>query len=855
VRQYSIIPRTPAGFQSQVQTLTSGERVVIVTGGFVLNVRGVDDKGQPADMLDIEADRLVLWTRGDPQQLFNNLRTIQGTQTNHELEFYLSGHVAIRSRSGKEDRTLRAEEVYYDVSRNVAVAIKGDLEYHQPGIPDPIHLRAEELDQLSLSQFRASQGHFFSSRLPSDPGLTVVFTNATLEEKRVPKRSLFGRQVINRQTGQPETVAESLVHADNVLLKVEQVPLLWFPYVQGDARDPLGPIQAINLGYNRIFGAEVGLGVNVYNLLGIDPIPGTRWRADVNYLSKRGPVLSSNYDFAGKDLFGIPNIYNGTIKLAGMHDTGEDILGGGRGIGDNHPDWRGRATPRLNVQELPLGFSAQAQISALSDRNYLEQYYQREFDEEANQETFLYVKQQQDNWAWTALVEPRIRNWVTETQWLPRLDGYLLGQSFFDLLTYNVHGSAGYALFRPAPPSQVPPPNTPFSVTDQQSIDTARLDLMQELSLPFYLGPVKVVPYGLLDLAWYSQDLEGDSRGRLYGGGGVRASMPLSCLFPDVHSLLWNLNGINHKIMLSGNYYLARSSDPYSLFPQLDRLNDDATDQSQRDIRPNQPFVNPNRLKGQLLSYSPLFDPQVYAIRRLVDNRVDTLDTIDVLQLDLRQRWQTKRGYPGQEHIIDWMTLDLSASIFPQSGRSSTWPYQTYQLLPPGQQPPPPAPLPNAQRDNFDEPFAFLEYNWLWNIGDRTALASTGWVDPIDNGPRVFTFGTYLNRPDRTNIYLGYRQIDPLHSKAVVASLSYVFSPKYAMTASSVYDFGTAQAVSNSLIFTRMGSDLQVSIGFTYNTLQNNFGFTFEVIPNLIPANRHTTGLGTSPGALGMLGR
>jgi hypothetical protein len=234
---------------------------------------------------------------------------------------------------------------------------------------------------------------------------------------------------------------------------------------------------------------------------------------------------------------------------------------------------------------------------------------------------------------------------------------------------------------------------------------------------------------------------------------------------------------------------------------------------------------------------------------------VDTLDTIDVLQLDLRQRWQTKRGYPGQEHIIDWMTLDLSASIFPQSGRSSTWPYQTYQLLPPGQQPPPPAPLPNAQRDNFDEPFAFLEYNWLWNIGDRTALASTGWVDPIDNGPRVFTFGTYLNRPDRTNIYLGYRQIDPLHSKAVVASLSYVFSPKYAMTASSVYDFGTAQAVSNSLIFTRMGSDLQVSIGFTYNTLQNNFGFTFEVIPNLIPANRHTTGLGTSPGALGMLGR
>jgi hypothetical protein len=58
---------------------------------------------------------------------------------------------------------------------------------------------------------------------------------------------------------------------------------------------------------------------------------------------------------------------------------------------------------------------------------------------------------------------------------------------------------------------------------------------------------------------------------------------------------------------------------------------------------------------------------------------VDTLDSIEVLQLNARQRWQTKRGYPGMQHIVDWMVLELSGSY-----------------------------LPREDRDNFGEPLAFL---------------------------------------------------------------------------------------------------------------------------------------------------
>ena len=65
-------------------------------------------------------------------------------------------------------------------------------------------------------------------------------------------------------------------------------------------------------------------------------------------------------------------------------------------------------------------------------------------------------------WAATRLVQPNLRDWVTEDVWLPRVDGALLGQSFFNLFTYNVTANAGYAELRP---TSLPPPPTPVRAT------------------------------------------------------------------------------------------------------------------------------------------------------------------------------------------------------------------------------------------------------------------------------------------------------------------------------------------------------------------------------------------------------
>jgi hypothetical protein len=816
-RNFTITPRR--GQRLDIKVLPAGAdglQPVIVTGGVILNVRNAPSM----PLIDLEADRVVIWTRNaNGEQLINGMKQPEGQESN-ELEFYLAGNVELRQQpvtARKDMRTIRADEIYYDVSRNVAIARQAKLEIRQPQLPDPLIIKAEEFRQLSATFSEVTHAAVFDSKLPSDPGLKVYLTEGTIEDKTMPMKNIFGQQVYDRISGRPLETKQTIVEGDDVFFEFENLPIFYLPHISVDARDPLGPVQDVNFGYSRIFGMQFGVTLNVFQLLGIQQPPNTGWKLNLDYLSYRGPGVGTTFNTANADFFGLPARQTAEVLGYAMYDRDFDILGGARPLNNfDPPNFRGRLTMRDNVQELPEGFSVQAQVSALSDRNFLEQYFKREFDLDWNQATFVYVKQQQDNWAWSALVEPRLRNWVTETEWLPRLDGWLLGQDLLEVFTYNGHANVAYARLRRT--SDDPPEN----VIDNSDnpVNTARFDLFQELSLPFSAGPFRIVPYGLLDLTAYTQDENGQAVGRAWGGGGVRASIPFSRIYPDICSDLWNINGINHKIVVSADFTDVHSNQPHFNLPQLDRLNDDASDQALRDITPQQPYINP--ANGQFLITSPEFDPQMYAIRRLLFSRIDTLDTVEEVNFDINQRWQTKRGYPGFQHIVDWMVLDVSATYFP-----------------------------NAARDNFGQPFAFIQYNYLWNIGDRTAFETTGWVDPLSGGSRVFTVGGYFNRPDRTNFYLGYRQIDPLESRAVTGAVTYIFSPKYAITASSTYDFGTGQSLSNSLLFTRIGSDLQVSIGLTYNALQSSFGALFQIVPNLVPPGRApTVGTGMGGGLL-----
>ena len=123
--------------------------------------------------------------------------------------------------------------------------------------------------------------------------------------------------------------------------------------------------------------------------------------------------------------------------------------------------------------------------------------------------------------------------------------------------------------------------------------------------------------------------------------------------------------------------------------------------------------------------------------------------------------------------------------------------------------------FPAKNRDNFGTAVGFIEGNAIWNIGDRNGMYANAWVDPFEFGTRYWEVGTFFYRDDRTSLSLAYKHVDPIQSRLVSASANYVFSPKYAMTALTTYDFGYQSSLTNSLLFTRVGTDMAVTVGFT----------------------------------------
>lgn len=799
-RQIRFGPRYGRRGNQSIERLSDGVQRAIYTGGVIVYVSPGADQPE----IEFATDEAVVWVRnGGPVE--NAAAGIEvGAESKREVEVYLSGNVIIRTVSPTASgapfmQTLRADQVYYDVTRSRAIALAADLELSNPRVPDGIHLTGREIRRLDRENWEVLGGSAFSTKLPADPGLRIDAPRVTLRERTTELTNVFG---IPYKTfdGNPVVGTERILTARNSVARLNGVPVFYWPYVRTDVAEPLGPLIGLGGGQDRIFGTQVYSTWDMYKILALRPPDGHKWKLNLDFLSDRGPGFGSDYYYripTGPEGY-TPG--EGFARLYYLNDGGVDVLGGYRGPVAEHPQNRGRALWR-HQQEILEGLYFQGQISYLSDQNYFEQFFKQEFDFGPSQETFAYLTWQRDNlWA-SGLALPRLgQDWMTRTEWLPKVDGALIGQSFWDLLVYNTRASAGYAQLST---SDVLP--FPVLPTDQNT-NTVRLNWNHELSAPFDLGPVKFAPYGVLDGTYYSKDLTGSDAGRLYGGGGLRGNLPMSRLYEGVASELFNVHGLYHKMTLSANYFYGQSNIPYSQLPLLDRMDDDNTDYTYRYIRPAQPTLIPGAT-GFALATSPIFDQQQYAIRRLVDNRVDTLDDMQVVQANLRQRFQTKRGYPGLEHTVDLLSFDISASYFPE-----------------------------ANRDNYGKPFSFLEYFGLWNIGDRTSILSSGWFDPFDYGARYWNIGMSLDRPDRTNVYIGYRQTDPLNSKAVTATLGYQLSRRYFGSAGVSYDFGIQQALTNTFAITRTGSDMTITLGFTYNALVNNFGINFLIIPNIVQA-------------------
>ena len=183
------------------------------------------------------------------------------------------------------------------------------------------------------------------------------------------------------------------------------------------------------MGSDSVYGTQVLTRWNVFQLLGRTPPESTDWTASIDYLSDRGLGFGSDVDYQRDDFFGRPAHNRGFLKSWFINDDGLDNLGADRRAVPLEETFRGRVFGRHRL-ETPAGYHLTAEAGWISDRNFLEQYYEQEWDTEKDLSTGLEFKHIIGNGAWSVTADARVNDFFTQTEWLPRFDHFQLGQSF-----------------------------------------------------------------------------------------------------------------------------------------------------------------------------------------------------------------------------------------------------------------------------------------------------------------------------------------------------------------------------------------------------------------------------------------
>jgi len=813
-RRVLVLPRSSV--EPQIQWFPSADQsewVATIDSGINIIVQGVGSLGA----LDIAADRAVIWMRNErqPNSQTPDIRAGTLQPLDQPLELYLEGNIVFR----EGERTIHADRMYYNVRNENGIVLNSELRTEAPLIGQPFRLRSQLVQITGRDRFLLRDSFATSSQLGA-PRYRIQSGEIEFTDSQFPLIDpATGLPAVNAE-GEPLVDHRQSISSRNNLVYMGAVPVFYWPVFAADLSDPSFFLKRIQLRNDRIFGTQVLTSFGVWELLGIRNKPqGTDWRVHADYLSERGLGHGTTFTYTRPNFLGLGGPTSGLLDAWAINDTGVgDTLGSDRKDVPFPKNYRWRVLNR-HRQLLPNNFILSGEFGWISDRNFLEQYYEREWDEFKDESTTLELRRLVNNRSWSLRTQSRLNNFFSETQ-QARFDHFWLGQSFLnDSLTFYEHTALGYSQFRMAAF-----PDNPIDAAKfvwfpwEQNRSGERLVTRNEVDLPFDLGPAKVVPYALGELARWGQDLSGDPLNRLYGQAGVRTSIPFWAANPSVESSLFNVHGLAHKVTLEADAAFSGANQSMTDLPLYDQIDDNNLEQYRRRFTFNT-FGGPLP-DGNVPTQ---FDPRFYALRYGIQDSVtspvaEIAEDFATLKLNLFQRLQTKRGLPGQRRIIDWMTFNTGVTYFPAKNR-----------------------------DNFGQSFGLLNYDYNWYIGDRTTIVSDGVFDFFHDGQKIWTVGGYLNRPPRGSLFVGFRWLEgpdlanvetPFRNQVLIANYTYQLSPKWLSSFGTSFDIGGNGNIGQNFTIARLGESFIVSAGFNVDASKGNVGATFMVEPRFLPGGR-----------------
>lgn len=794
-RRFRAFPRSSTPWNiSADRNQANGEWVVVIDGGVNMIIDGVGNFGS----IDVSTDRMVIWTTGGQMPDVAGQRLQDAREP---LEIYMEGNVVFR----QGERTIYADRFYYDVRNSQGTILNAEVVSPAPDVEGLIRIKSQVIQRLDEDHFAAHDAMVTTSQF-GVPGYWGQAGNMTYEHRQVPSVDPFsGQPVIDPHTGEQIVDHEHWITSNQNFVYLEGVPVFYWPTLAMDATDPTFYIDRIRLGNDDVFGNQIYTDWNTYELLGVrNRIAGTEWGTSLDYLSKRGIAGGMNFGYDRHNLLGFEGPYRGFADAWFVpDDQGDDNLGRDRRSITPDETFRGRVLWQ-HRHLLENNFQLTAQAGWISDRNFLEQYFEKEWDQFKDQTTDIELKQLLDNQSWSIFASTRVNDFFTETEWLPRFDHFLPGYSLLDdRLTAYSHFSAGYGRLKIEEPSTNPQEPEQTLLPWEVAGSGERISLRGEIDLPLDLGPVKVVPYLLGEATHWGEVIGGDDMQRTVGQVGVRASLPMWSVDPNAESHLFNVHGMAHKVVFDMDFSFTEASQDVTDLPLYDQLDDNNIEHFRRRFL----FDRFGTVMTPLTEAEAKVDERFYAIRNGLGNWVsspstETIDDLTALRFGVRQRWQTKRGMPGQRRIVDYIILDTRAVIFPKI------------------------------EENFDEAIGLISYDWRWHVGDRTTLVSDGLFDIFDDGQRVFRIGGFLNRPPKGSLYMGLRSYNgPFNSNVASSSFTYQISEKWLTTYGGSVEISGNNNIGQHFSFTRVGESLLVTLGLNVDASKGNVGLGLTVVP------------------------
>ena len=800
-RRIQFFPRSSV--QPQARWIPNPERkegVLSITQGALILIQEPGTAG--VNDLDIQADNVVIWTAGE----WSNDLQEKYQDENVPLEIYLEGHVVFR----QGDRVIYADRMFYDAANKNGTIVDAEVYTPTPKFAGMLRLKSQ-LVRIAHGDTFYARNSFFTSSQMGGPRYRVQSHEVFVEDHQIPKVDpKTGVPVYDAEIDAPVIDHEQYITAKHNFFFVGPVPVFYWPRFSTNSDEPSTIINSASLQNDRIFGVWTKARFDAFQLLGIrDKKPeGLNWTFEIDNLSKRGVGGGTKVLFNRPDFLGLGSVTS-NFDAWGLHDKGFDNLGRGRNALVPTTRDRGRVFEQFR-QQLPNDFQLTGELGWLSDPNFQEQYYEAYWDQNKDETTDLELKRIVDNRSWSVFSSVRLNRFFTESNWFPRLDHNSPGRSFLgDRLTWYEHSNIGYAQYRViSPQSPQTYGNVPFQLLpwEQNSLGQAanvqgqQLVTRQEVALPFDLGPFKFSPYAIGELANWGQDLNGNQLNRAWGQAGVRASLPFWAANSAIESDLFNVHGIAHKMVFEVD---ASASDTNQRMTQLP-LYDPLDDNSQESYRRRFAFYD----YGGTTPFK--FDPRSYALRSGLQNWVSSpvsqiADRLAAVRFNLHQRWQTKRGPPGNRRILDWVVLDTGAVFFPNPGR-----------------------------DNFGQTVGLANFDFRWHVGDKVTLLSDGMYDFFSQGQKTFTVTGSVSQSPRMNWNASFRTLNgPFTYNVVSLTHSYMLSPKWMYTAGTSFALG-ASNIGQNIAITRIGESFVTHVSFMVDNTKNNYGFNIMIAPRFL---------------------